>query len=429
MSDKDISGDCVNLQNGEFGADQDVLSTDQCGRGTSLTASSFPTMDSVFDQRWKPNRALPGCKVEVTGGPSLPPKWVVEYTYKGRLETCAPAATVDWSGNIAVTSSDGRLSVSNTDIYGDLKDYGYDDIAIVAASSTPVQSISNADYFPFGRNPGNPTGKLPESQQGTGGVGLRPNTNLGALKTEINDWGSAIKGYAAEHVKDADIVNRNKKDGSKPFIIELLPKGALSAGGVDWSFVDSNGDGVIIIDIRCSSGSDWEINNSDVIIVGDSSVTAIFRIRAGSNMNLSNSAIMRCQGSPGILFAVGVDEGHQSGDAVMKGNNAVLNNVVFWELVNGSSDTGKNVINCQNCQGCSQFVADVVLHTSTSRFNKCTFGMGTVSCYVSLVIFCLGVEVAHSPFCYFESMALIGSFNHPCPNPTAHTLSNISSRT
>jgi hypothetical protein len=383
MSDKDISGDCVNLQNGEYGADQDVLSTDQCGRGTSPTQSSFPTMDSVFDQRWKPDRS--GCNSQ-----GLPPKWCVEYTYGGKTECCAPAATVDWSGNIASTSSDGRISVSNTDIYGDLKTYGYENIAILAASGTPVQSVSNADYFPLGKLPGNPIGKLPERTDGTNGVGLKSRVDLSNLKSEVNAWGTAIKTYTAEYTKGEDIVNRNKKDSGKPFIIELLPRGASSAGGADWSFVDTNGDGVIIIDIKCST--DWEINNSDVIIVGDSSVTAIFRIREKSNMLISNSSIQRCKGSPGILFAVGVDEAHQSGDAVMKGNNAVLNNVVFWELVNGSSDTGKNVINCQNCQGCSQFVADVVLHTSTSRFNKCTFG--GVSCrVVTYSCSCLGWEL------------------------------------
>ena len=171
-----------------------------------------------------------------------------------------------------------------------------------------------------------------------------------------------------------DIKGRNHKDGTRPFLIELLPKGAPATGSADLSFEDKDGDGVVIIDVK-RSGSDWKINNADVVIVGDDQVTAIIRVRDGSNMLIDNSSIQRCEGSPAVLFAVGVDESNGSGNTIMGGGNAGLNNVVCWEVANGSGDAGSNNIDCQNCHGCSQFVADIVIHSSTSGFNRCHFSL------------------------------------------------------
>lgn len=376
MTCQSTGGDAVNLQNGEYGADQDVLSTDQCDRGTSLTDSSFPTMDSVYDQRW-----------QCSGGCNPAPTCCVNYSYGGD-DCLGPTAGVDWSGNIAVTSNSGQISVSNTDIYGDLKLYGkdgkdkpYDGIAILAASSNPVQSISNAEYFPMNHNPGkgNSIGKLPEDGKGKKGVGFQRSSDLTDLKLEIDGWrDSVIEGYDAEGTITQNIEECSDKNSNGPFIIELLKQGQTPSMEANLSFEDLDGDGVIIIDVN-RGGDDWNINNSDVIIVGDISVTAIFRVISKSAMLIDNSSIQRSMEDellnkiPAVLFAVGLGFDNKSGVAVMGGSNAVLTNVVFWELVGGSSDKGNNNIDCQNCQGCSQFIADMVLHTSTSRFMRCSF--------------------------------------------------------
>ena len=91
-------GDAVNLQNGEFGADQKVLSDGN----TSATGASFPNLQSVFDQRW---------------APSGDERYLVHPLSDNQI---APNQDVDWSGNIALTSSSGRMSASDTDLYADL---------------------------------------------------------------------------------------------------------------------------------------------------------------------------------------------------------------------------------------------------------------------------------------------------------------------
>lgn len=109
--------------------------------------------------------------------------------------------------------------------------------------------------------------------------------------------------------------------------------------------------------------SQWQWTNSDVVIVGDSSLTAIFRVRNGANWELSNVSVQRCTSGPAVLFALAVDEGNTD-DEVFNGNNVVLNNIALWEIADlqtdewGYNEDGQNTITCQNCQGCAQFVAD-----------------------------------------------------------------------
>ena len=89
-------------------------------------------------------------------------------------------------------------------------------------------------------------------------------------------------------------------------------------------------------------------------------------------------SVQRCTSGPGVLFALAVDEGNTD-DQVFNGQNVILSNIILWEIADltkythGYDEDGQNVITCQNCQGCAQFVADQVLH-SNNRFQKCTIG-------------------------------------------------------
>ncbi|WP_293160325.1 GEVED domain-containing protein, partial [Okeania sp. SIO2C9] len=345
------NGDAVNLQNGEFGADREVLSQG----GTSPTGASFPTINSVFDQRWEPsgNEAYLDHPIFNT--------------------QIAPFQGIDYSGNIALTSSDGQISVSNTDIFADLG-------ILTTNSNDPVQSISNADYFDFGANENNPTGQLPTNSAGTNGDGFTTGVNLDPLTNELDDWKTFIEGATGEGTITQNIENENYKDGSGPFVIELVEQGGTANGSSNLSFTDTNGDGVVIIDVN-RGGDDWELNNSDIIIDGPDDLTAIFRVNGESNMNMSNTSIQIGEGgianddNPfGAIFFKGDSEGN-SGDAVFSGNNVVFNGIAFWELDGGTNDNGQNEIDIQNGQGCAQFIGDTVLH-SDSRFNLCTVSAG-----------------------------------------------------
>ena len=161
---KSSEGDAVNLQNGEFGADREVLSSG----GSSSTGASFPNLQSVFDQRWSPNGNERYLVHPISGN------------------QIAPAEDYDWSGNIALTSSSGRMSASDTDLYADLGvfDSSLDGIGIVAArSNNPFQSVSNAAYFAEGDPPGSPEGNLSYPN-----VGVQSGVNLNDLKSELGQW-------------------------------------------------------------------------------------------------------------------------------------------------------------------------------------------------------------------------------------------------
>ena len=357
---RQADGDAVNLQNGEFGADRQVLSQG----GTSPTGASFPTINSVFDQRWEPKGNE---------------QYLIHPIFGTQI---APFEGIDYSGNIAITSETGRISVSDTDIFADLGIYdpSLDDIGIVAANpNNPVQSISNADYFPIGEDENSPLGQLPTDSAGTNGVGFKKDVDLSPLTNELEIWKTFIEGASTEGIITQNIEERNYKGDTDPFVIELLALGDTANGGSDLSFTDTDGDGFVFIDVLIDNGnSDWEINNSDVLIDGPNGITGIFRVGGGSNMNMSDSSIQIGEGGIaehnfGAVFFKGDSEGSSSGDAVFSGNNVVYNGIAFWELNEGTSDTGKNEINIQNGQGCAQFIGSTVLHTSNSRFNKCAF--------------------------------------------------------
>lgn len=357
---RSADGDAVNLQNGEFGADREVLSQG----GTSPTGASFPTINSVFDQRWAPKGSEAYLVHPITGA------------------QIAPFQGIDYSGNIALTSNTGRISVSDTDIFADLGVYdaNLDDIGIVAASNKPVQSISNADYFSEGASENNPDGELPTNRRGTNGVGLEANVDLSLLTDDLEAWKTFIDDAIAEGSYNKNIEDKSYKEGNSknknPFLIELGAMGSSQSDSeYDLFFEDADGDGIVIIDID-RGGNDWEINNSDIIIdAAVEGLTAIFRVNGESNMNMSNSSIQFTGEESAVLFYKGNSEGRGSGDAVFAGNNVVYNNVAFWELNEGTSDRGKNEIDIQNGQGCAQFVGSTVLHTSNSRFNKCSFSV------------------------------------------------------
>lgn len=351
-------GSAVNLQNGEYGADREVLSTG----GTSPTGASFPNIRSVFDQRWEPS----GTEAYLT------------HPFSGNQ--ISPFEGIDYSGNIALTSESGGISMSNTDVFADLGvfDPTLNGIGVVAQNANdPVLNIQNSDYFSLGAGENNPTGDLPTNTAGTNGVGFAKGVDLTPLTGELNAWKSFIEDANKEGTITKNIENQSYKDAKRPFVIQLREQGAPADSDYDLSFEDKNGDGLVIIDVD-RGGNDWEINNSDVIIDGPEGVKAIFRIRGESNMNISDSSIQIGDGGIandnfGAVFFKGDEEGKESSDAVFSGNNVVFTGLAFWEMNEGTNDKGKNEIDIQNGQGCAQFIGSTVLHTSNSRFNKCTF--------------------------------------------------------
>ena len=329
MTSSEIGGDAVNVQNTELGADRKFLSDGNSAPNSQ--AEGGPNTRDVFYQdgdRWTSDSAPPS--------PAAP-------VFEG----------IDWSGNTAITASDGEFSLSNIDLYADLG---------VQCDSTPCdQSVDNSLWFP---------------DQSMSGQSM-PNNGVfdfdsTSLLNELSTAKSTIQGLAAEFTIASNIENQNSKDGSGPFVLDLN------------TINDANSDGVIVIDID-RGDSDFELNNSDWIIQGTEDLFAIFRIRGESNFNISNSSILLGDNgigggsssdpinSLGAIFFKGDEEGSDSGDKVFSGNNVILNGIGLWDLVT-VGDTGTTQLGINNGQGCAQFISSSIDFNDV-RWNKCSLSV------------------------------------------------------
>lgn len=344
-------GDAIALSNGEIGADRTILSQGT----TSPTGASFLDNDGVFDQRWTDTNS-DGRRDKVRHPTSS--------AFYG------PAEVIDYSGSMALPSAAGRIAVSDTDIFADLG--GFDSalagVGVLAQTSTVAAAFpsggSASDYFASGRAANNPNGIIASSPSGATALGVRANINLTPLRAEIDNLRIWIEAQSAEMTLNTDIVSRNWKDspGSGPYVTNV-------AG------MDSNGDGIVIVDVN-RSGNNFIVENSDWFIDGPSGVTVIIRVTGTSNMLLSNATIQPGEGgirgsgvgTASIILYKGSSEGNTS-DTVFGFSNVVLDHVAVWELNGGSSDTGGNLINISNGQGSAQFIGSKI-DLANCRFNR-----------------------------------------------------------
>ncbi len=204
---------------------------------------------------------------------------------------------------------------------------------------------------------------------------------------------------------------RSELDAFENFVTGLAPESTLIGGGalpdfsgiedediftLDIDALDTNNDGLAVIDIRIDNGnSDFKITNSNWIIDGDGSTLALFRILGNSNLVLSQSTIVLGDGGIanlglGALFVkandynngmggVNAGEALDSGDTVFNFNNTVLNGVGVYDLIAFDEqnddlqfDNGKTEIVVNDGQGCAQFVA-AKINFNDVRFEHCMF--------------------------------------------------------
>ncbi len=327
------NGDAVNVQNTELGADRQFLSDGS----TVLNSQQHggPNTRDVFAERWG-----------MSGGSETTTPTGAASVFEG----------IDWSGNVAVTSQQGRFSMSDIDLFAD--------IGVQCATSRKKkcrQSVQNTNHFADGET--NSSGLVDKNV----GISL---FDSAPLLDELSNWKSFINDLTAEFTITENIENQNGKDGSGPFVTDL-------------DLLDTDNDGLVVIDINIDNGnSDFLVNNSDWILQGSQDKQAIFRIQGESNFNLSQSSILL--GDRGIgtdnstdvnrLGAIFVKsdsqaEGTDSGDAVFNFDNVVLNGIGLWDLVT-VGDQGKTEININNGQGCGQFISSTI-NFNDVRWNKC----------------------------------------------------------
>ena len=346
----DDSGDSINLQKTEFGANQMFLS------------SSDPNLADVFDGRWSS----------------------VTNSTIGNIPRAAPVFEgIDFSGNMAITSNSGRFTMSDSEVYANA-------FSVRCASSSGVcqeNDTNNSTWFtpsvpPSGGSPIN-SGKIDN------GAGVEASYDHSGLVGELISAHTFITDLSAEYS-----ITTNLEYGSSSLNIDAL---------------DTNNDGIAVIDINVGD-NDWLLNDYDLILDGDGDTFAIFRVRGDTNMLMSNSSIALGTGGIGngseddpasqlsALF-VQYEEPEGNTDSVFSFSNFILNGVGIWDLNafrDGMyDDTWDTEVNLQNGQGCSQFISSSVTHTSSGRWIHCGIGVAIPEPNTLVLL-----VLATAPFCF-----------------------------
>lgn len=384
----------VNVQNGDLGANHIMLSdeindnVDFDNRDVFEGGPTFGAPKNWTDADDTPSYGVfPGGAADYLQATSQ----ALPGFPSGKLVTAANVFEgTDWTGNVALTSPNAKFDMSNVEIYADL--------GVVAASSSPVSSVSNSKYFADGVAPfpGNaPTNGQPLPPNGlTSGA----TTQMAALRIQLDQWEAFIRDLAPEvTLTGSDLPLNNQK---------------LWVINIDQ--YDTNNDGIAVIDLNFG-GSDFSITNSNVVIESAKNTFAIFRIRGGSNLVLNQSTIVLGAGYTGGVRDVPVDflgavfvkmtgysngqggwnagEPGNSGDTVFSFNDTVLNGVAFWDLIvfgrtennapsgspsgNANFDNGTTELKINNGQGCSQFISPKI-NFNNVRWNRCSEAAGTI---------------------------------------------------
>ncbi|MCP4292433.1 MAG: T9SS type A sorting domain-containing protein [bacterium] len=344
MGDDADNGRAFQMSNSEIGADRKVLSTPS-DQGFP-TNGSFPNLFDVFEER-------------STGGSN--PRWdtnadpnVVSVSGEGLV---SPIESIDWSGEVALTSNGGRADLSNSLVFAET--------GIQGVVSNPLQGSSNSKYLNVGETSPGEASALALNNGATG------NNNFSSLLSELGNWKSFIQGLSA----DKTITNLNayqNNEANNGFIQGTSGNGLITTFG---SSDDTNGDGIVIIDINPNDEfGDFNLTNLDWAIIVNDDVLPIFRLREGSNMIMNNVSILVNNGCCGDIRAI-FYSGYEgdSGDTVFNGgSNVILNGIGLWDL-NAVGEGGGDVktnININNAQGCAQFISQKV-NFQNNRWNRC----------------------------------------------------------
>jgi hypothetical protein len=226
-------------------------------------------------------------------------------------------------GNVAITHPDGKYKLSNVDVYADLG------IQCSRASGCD-DGTSNSFFNP----PGNP---IPAN-------GLTQGVDFSLLLAELTDAKSVIAGLAQTSVLDT----------------------SGNGGKITSDTTINLASGLNVIDI-VTGGSDFSLENANLVIDGPSDAVAIFRV-GNVNFKISNGNIL--VGDDGIgLNSVLFFSAKNDNSTHFDFSNTVLNGVAFWDLSMLGSE-----ISVDNGQGCTQFVGDKI-GLQNVRFGRCAFGV------------------------------------------------------
>jgi hypothetical protein len=330
-NDSDV-GRAFQMSNTEIGADREVLSTP--GDPGYPTDGGFPNLLNVF-------------------GGDTPPRWNLTTDPDSLNGAATVFEGIDWSGEVALTSNNGKFDSSNSLVFADT--------GIQTVVGSPLASVSNSLHFDVGQT-------APPSAGTTLSVGngVATGKNFALLLTELSAWKSFILGLSAEVTINSNTSFQNNEASN-------------GSGGLrtNYDSNDTNGDGIVVIDLNANGNlGDFNLVNLDWVIDGSGSKLVIFRLRNGSNMIMNEVSIVLGNGGIadrgiGVIFFSGY-EGSGSGDTVFNvGSSVVLNGIGLWDLnAVGEGGSTKTNININNGQGCAHFISQKV-NFQNNRWNRC----------------------------------------------------------
>ena len=265
------------------------------------------------------------------------------------------------NGNIAITSADGVFNLQDVGVYADL--------GILTA-----QSASNADAGTQNSFMNDPE-QFPNTFVSSGFTNPGVNNNIGGTGLFVNpgdaDQSTRIDaGNFAGVTGGVDFTDLlNELTTARTVIPGLAQTDTLDTSGNGGKIstdttIDLPG-GLSVIDI-VTGGSDFLLENSNLVIDGPQDASAIFRVPDDANFLISNGNILI--GSSGIeLGSVLFFSDREDNAQHFNFDNTILNGVAFWTL---EMTGGEIVIN--NAQGCTQLIADKI-NLNDVRFCKCGF--------------------------------------------------------
>ena len=308
-------------------------------------------------------------------------------------------------GNMALTDSTGRFTLQNVGIYADL---GIHAAASAAAADNGKSStfyydasftdVTNNEGFPntldsftpanpglngnnntFATGTNVPTGDVNATFDLADGNGLTGNVDLSALNAEIANAKMAIPMLNAVDNPNVNfgVVDLNNTDGAidksmhpsdKGFSVSGAISGTASSASDGGTFtVTLANTGLTVIDFSVESGKDILVSNYNFVIDGPVGSSALIRVPDDSAFLTSQGNVLAGTGGIGLdgIIIASLNEVEETHFGIQ---NSVINGVAMWSLtmVDG-------VIDIDNAQGCSHFVADSI-DISNARFTHCGTG-------------------------------------------------------
>lgn len=264
-------------------------------------------------------------------------------------------------GNVAITNAMGKFNLQDVGVYGK---FGVRTQAARSFSDAGTQNsfFNDPNQFP---NTFTPTGYTnPGVHKNTGGTGSTVNPGAADQTTRMDapNW-AGVTGNVDFSGLRAELAAARSTINSMSSTSVLNVSG--SGGVINSHTTITLNAGLNVIDI-VTGGSDFKVENCNLVINGGADSVAIFRMPGNANFLISNANILVGDGGIGLNSVLFYTD-RQTNNQHFNFSNTILNGVAFWSLGLAGGE-----ININNAQGCTQLIADKITLNDV-RFNGCAF--------------------------------------------------------